>query len=64
MGQQIEVNELIEWVQTRGCEYAVDGNVDKKLKCTLRGSFEVWHKDVLVLECIQPFQAVEKYNSL
>lgn len=64
MGQQIEVSELIQWVECKSYDYALDSKRQKRLTCTLRGSYEVWHKGVLVLECIQPFQAVEKYNSL
>jgi hypothetical protein len=37
---------------------------NKQLYCTLRGSYEVWQNNELVMETMQPFKAVEKYNNL
>lgn len=60
----IDLNELFEYQQKEKMIYASCSNENKRLYITLRGSYEVWHKKQLVLETIQPFQAVEKYNSL
>lgn len=62
--QQLEVNELIEWVSKSSTMYAKCSISDKELKVAMNGSFQVYHKGEIVLECIQPFRAVEKYNSL
>lgn len=44
--------------------YTSSAKDNKSLLCNLRGSYEVWHNGVLVLETMQPFTAVEKYNSI
>jgi hypothetical protein len=61
---KIGVNELIIFQSNEKVLFASDSKEDKQLYCNLRGSYEVWHKKKKVYECIQPYQAVEKYNSL
>ena len=64
MTHQIQLNPFIEWQQEQTVTYASDSKSKKVLKCTLMGGFQVWHKGEMVLQCMQPFQAVEKYNSI
>ncbi len=61
---EITIEELRDWASMHTVLYAVDTKSDKKLYCTLRGSYEVWHKGEKILETMQPFTAVEKYNSI
>lgn len=60
----IGVESLIEWQRDNKILFASSHKEDKKLYCTLRGSYEVWHKREKILETMQPFTAVEKYNSI
>lgn len=60
----IQLEFLIDYQSTEKVLYASSSTDDKKLYITLRGSYEVWHNNELVLETMQPFSAVEKYNSL
>jgi len=60
----IELNFLIDYQSTEKVLYASSSTEKKKLYITLRGSYEVWHKGELILETIQPFMAVEKYNEI
>lgn len=58
----IELEELRVWQSEYYIVYA--RTLEKELRCTLRGSYEVWFKKEKVLETMQPFTAVEKYNEL
>mgnify|MGYP003408884806 CR=1 FL=1 len=60
----IDQEALREWQQEEKVIFASSTKEDKQLYCTLRGSYEVWHKKERVLETMQPFRAVEKYNSI
>jgi len=60
----IDLNELREWQSEEKVIFASSTKENKQLYCTLRGSYEVWHKKERVLETMQPFRAVEKYNSI
>ena len=65
MNHEITVTELLEWKADKLVEYASShGRVNKQLYATLNGGFEVHHNRVKVFECIQPYLAVEKYNSI
>ncbi len=61
---EIELTSLQEWQSEQKVIFASSSKEDKQLYCTLRGSYEVWHKGERILETMQPFTAVEKYNSL
>lgn len=60
----IDLEALTEWQSKEKVIFASSTKEDKQLYCTLRGSYEVWHKKEKVLETMQPFTAVEKYNSI
>lgn len=60
----ITQKELIEWQKNEKVIFALSSKEDKQLYCTLRGSYEVWHKKEIVLETMQSIIAVEKYNSI
>jgi len=60
----IELSELFEFQQEQKVTFASSSKENKQLYCTLRGSYEVWHKGVMVKETIQPFVAVETYNNI
>jgi hypothetical protein len=61
---EINLSELIEWQSEHKVLYASSGSENKYLYATIRGSFEVWKDGVRVLETMQPFRAVAKYNAL
>lgn len=60
----IEIESLQEFQSREKILFAMSTKENKFLYCTLRGSYEVWHGKVLVMESMQPFSAVEKYNSI
>ena len=64
MRHQIDIEELSEWQQEQKVLFASSSKEQKRLYVTLRGSYEVYHKGEKVLETMQPFLAVEKYNEL
>ena len=60
----VELEQVIKFQQKQKVLCARSTREEKELYCTLRGSYEVYHKGEKVLETIQPFTAVEKYNNL
>ncbi len=64
MKHKIDIEGLIDWQQKEKVLFASSSKEQKKLYCTLRGSYEVYHKGEKVIETIQPFVAMEKYNEL
>lgn len=60
----ITVKELAEWQSNEKVLFASSSKENKQLYCTLRGSYEVWHKKEKVLETIQPYTAMSKYNGI
>ena len=60
----IEVKDLAEWRNEQRVLFAFSSKEGKKLFANLNGGYEIDVKGVKVFECIQPFQAVEKYNSI
>lgn len=58
----INQESLREWQQEEKVIFARCSKEDKQLYCTLRGSYEVWHRKEKVLETMHPFIAAEKYN--
>ncbi len=61
---KVDLEALREWQSEEKVIFARSTKEDKELYCTLRGSYEVWHRKEKVLETMQPFTAVEKYNEL
>lgn len=62
---EITVDDLIDWKEQKFVEFASSyGRVNKKLCATLSGGYKVFHNRICILECIQPYQAVELYNSI
>ena len=64
MKHEIDVNELINFQNTELIVFARSREESKGLYATLRGSYEVWHKGVKILETTQPRAAADKYNSI
>jgi len=66
MSRELNLKDLIEWQATAKVRYALSSTVNgtTELFATVRGGYEVWKNGVCVLECVQPFQAVEEYNKL
>lgn len=64
MKHEVDINELINFQNTELILFARSSNESKGLYATLRGSYEVWHKGVKLLETTQPRTAVDKYNSI
>lgn len=64
MKHQIDIEGLREWQQEWKVLYASSSKDQKRFYCTLRGSYEVYHKGEKVLETMQLFTAIEKYNEL
>ena len=60
----VELKELQDFQSEEKVLFASSSKEQKKLYCTLRGSYEIWHYGVLVLETMQPQSAIEYYNSL
>ena len=59
----VTVDGLIEFVQEHEVVYASShGRVDKKLTITLAGGYKVYHNKKVVLETMNPSEAVKKYN--
>ena len=61
---EINVKDLIEWKVDAKVLFASSTNGNKALYATLNGNFIVTVKGETIFESIQPFDAVEKYNSL
>lgn len=64
MSHQINLDELIKWQLEEKALFASSSRENKRLYATLRGSYQVFSNNVLVLETMQPASAVDKYNSL
>lgn len=60
----VELKDLQDFQLNEKVIFALSSKEDKVLYCTLRGSYEVYHGGSLVLETIQPYVAIEHYNSL
>lgn len=60
----VDLEALREWQSEEKVLFASSTKENKQLYCTLRGSYEVWHKKEKVLETMQALTAVEKYNSI
>ena len=61
---QVNLEELRKWQEEEKVLFANSTKEKKSLYATLRGSYEVYHNGVRVLESMQAISAVEKYNSL
>lgn len=60
----VDLKALQEWQWEHKVVFATSTKDEKHLYCTLRGSYEVWHKGVRIYETMQAVNAVEIYNSL
>ena len=61
---KIEVRDLHKFVREERVLFASSSKEQKFLYATLQGSFQVWHFNELILETVQDFVAVEKYNEI
>ena len=65
MSHQIKLENLQNWLNKDQLTlYANSTKDEKSLYATLGGSFEVHFKGEVVHRTMQPYDAVEKYNSL
>lgn len=60
----VDLKALQEWQSEHKVVFATSTKDEKHLYCTLRGSYEVWHKGVRIYETMVADNAVEIYNSL
>lgn len=60
----VTIEELFKYQQEEKVIFASSTKESKILYITLRGSYEIWHNKELVKETMQPFIAVEFYNSI
>lgn len=62
----VEITGLREYMNEHSVTYASSYGKGscKELRCTLRGSYEVWNNSERVLETMQPIVAIDKYNEL
>lgn len=61
---EIEINGLIEWLSQAEIVYASSSREHKKLVATPNGTLKVTVAGQTVWEGMQPFSAVEAYNSV
>jgi len=63
---QLSVDALMEFKNQMEETYASQSGSDihKKLVVTALGNYKVYHNKELILETMQPFTAIEKYNDL
>lgn len=61
---EIDLEGLKQWQKEEKVCFASSTRENKKIFCTLRGTYEVWHKKEKVLETLYPTKAVEMYNSI
>lgn len=61
---KIDLEGLIDWRTEEKVLFASSSRENKKLFCTLRGVYEVYHKKEKVLETFEAIKAVEMYNSI
>ena len=65
MNHQIKIEDLIEWRnEKRLVRFASSTIENKELFVCLSGNYEVHFEGKVVLRTMQPYDAVEKYNSL
>lgn len=62
--QILELDEFNQWLATGSTMYAKCSVSDKELRVTFKGGYQIFHKGEKIFECMQPFQAIDKYNNL
>lgn len=60
----IELQDLQEWKEGKEVLFVSSTREKKRLVATLNGGFKVIVDNVVIYECIQPYLAVDKYNSI
>jgi hypothetical protein len=61
--QQLEISDFQEWLISNEALYAAEGT-RKKLTVTMNGGYNIYHNGEIVYQCMQPYSAIEKYNSI
>ena len=61
---EIDLEGLQSWYDENEVMFAMSTAERKKLMCSMRGTFRIYVNDKLVWQGMQPFSAVEKYNSI
>ena len=65
MSHQIELKEIQKWMDSNPMKEIASSTKDNKiLYATFKGSFEVHKNGKVVHATMQPFSAVEHYNSI
>lgn len=65
MTHRIVLSEFQQWIEkNQKVLYASSSKDKKRLYANTGGAYEVWSNGEKVLETMQPFDAVEKYNSI
>ena len=66
MRHEVKYEDLQEWIDDSQLLMFASSSASggKKLYATLRGSFEVHSKGVMVWQGMQPFRAVQEYNKI
>ena len=64
MRHEIDLKGLQDWMLKERVLFASSSKEQKRLYVTLRGSYEVYHKLELMLETMQPNDAIKRYNEL
>jgi hypothetical protein len=61
---EINLEDLQKWYESEEVTYASSTRERKSLTCTLKGNFIVRVAGSIVWQGVQPFSAVEAYNSV
>jgi len=62
--RNINLEDLKNWHREKRVLYAAASRQNKSLYCTLKGTYEVCIGKKVVHYCIDPLEAVEKYNNI
>ena len=60
----IDLQGLSEFMNTESVKFAYSSKEKKEIRLYLNGAIKVFHEGVKVWEGIQPYNAVEVYNSI
>lgn len=60
----IELKEFTDYLFTHSVMYAMSTKENKELRVYLNGAIKIFHEGVKVWEGVQPYKAVEVYNTI
>ena len=61
---KIDLEGLLDYKNNQRVLYAKSSAQNKALYILANGGYEVEHNGIVALRCNQPYEAVEKYNSI